>query len=126
MVGQVLESPDFGKRDTSSVRSVFYGGAPAAPELVQRVREAFPLSALTNGYGLTETSAVTSMNGGADYRRKPDSVGMPVAVVALRVVGDDGGAVPPGTVGELWIRGPIVVKGYWNKPAAPAEALTDG
>src|SRR3546814_8545203 len=66
------------------------------------------------------------MDGGADYRGKPDRVGMPVAVVDLLVVGDDGGDVPPGTVGELWIRGPNVVKGYWNKPAATAEAITDG
>ncbi|HEX3796020.1 MAG TPA: class I adenylate-forming enzyme family protein, partial [Acidimicrobiales bacterium] len=64
MVMQVLDSPDFAKYDTSSVRGVSYGGAPAPPDLVRRIRAAWPIGQPSNGYGLTETSSVTSMNTG--------------------------------------------------------------
>lgn len=126
MVWQVLESPDFRRRDLSSVRSVSYGGAPAPPELVRRIKEAFPDVSPGNGYGLTETSSVTTFNAGADYERKPDSVGVPVPVCELRVVDASGGDAPTGGVGELWIKGPNVVKGYWKKPDATAESFTNG
>ncbi|GAC1538535.1 MAG: class I adenylate-forming enzyme family protein [Acidimicrobiales bacterium] len=126
MVWQVLDSPDFAKRDTSSVQGVSYGGAPAPPELVKRISEHFPKASAGNGYGLTETSSMTTSNGGADYIAHPDSVGVAVAVCELKIVNESGEEVPPGGVGELWIKGPNVVKGYWGKPEATAEAFTDG
>jgi long-chain acyl-CoA synthetase len=126
MVLQVLDHPDFAKRDTSSVKSVGYGGAPAPPDLVKRIREHFNSSPASNGYGLTETSSVSTMNSGADYLAKPDSVGPPVPVVTVKVVDPDGHDVATGEVGELWIKGPNVVKGYWNKPEATAAVFTDG
>ncbi|MBV9410403.1 MAG: acyl--CoA ligase, partial [Acidimicrobiia bacterium] len=126
MVWQVLDSPDFAKRDTSTVKAIGYGGAPAPPELVKRIKEHFPTGSASNGYGLTETSSVSTMNAGVDYERKPDSVGPPVPVVEVQVVDSDGRPLPTGEVGELWIRGPNIVKGYWNKPEATAETFTDG
>jgi long-chain acyl-CoA synthetase len=126
MVWQVLESPSFAKRDLSSVTSVGYGGAPAAPELVRRIKEAFPAVSPGNGYGLTETSSVTTYNGGEDYVRKPESCGVPVPVCDVEVVDSKGNPLPAGEVGELWIKGPNVVKGYWNKPEATAETFTEG
>ncbi len=126
MAWQVIESPDFERRDTSSVSSVAYGGAPAPPELVRKIREHFPSGSASNGYGLTETSSVTSMNSGEDYFDKPDSVGPPVPVVDVRVVGPDGEDVATGETGELWIKGPNVVRGYWNNPEATALTFTDG
>ena len=126
MVWQVLEHPDFATRDISSVRSIGYGGAPAAPELVRRIEALFPGRSPSNGYGLTETSSVTTLNVGADYQRKPDSVGVPVPVVDVKVVDPLGEPLPVGDVGELWIKGPNVVKGYWAKPEATAETFTDG
>jgi acyl-CoA synthetase (AMP-forming)/AMP-acid ligase II len=126
MAWQVLEHPDFDRYDLSSVRSIGYGGAPAAPELLRRLDEMFPGRTPSNGYGLTETSSVATMNGGLDYRRKPDSVGVPVAVCDVKVVDPDGNEQPTGEIGELWIKGPNVVKGYWNKPAATATAISDG
>jgi long-chain acyl-CoA synthetase len=126
MVWQVLESPEFGKRDLSSVRGVGYGGAPAAPELVRRIKDEFPEVSPANGYGLTETSSVTTINVGEDYVRKPESCGIPVPVVEVKVVDPDGNELGTDTVGELWIKGPNVVKGYWNKPEATAESFTDG
>ncbi len=126
MVWQVLEHPDFDRFDLSSVRSIGYGGAPAAPDLVRRIEAMFPGRTPSNGYGLTETSSVTTMNNGIDYVRNPDSVGVPVPVCDLKVVDTDGEDLPQGSVGELWIKGPNVVKGYWNKPEATAASFSDG
>jgi long-chain acyl-CoA synthetase len=127
MVMQVLDHPDFEKRDLSSVRSVGYGGAPAPPDLVRRIKEHFPGGNPSNGYGLTETSSVTTMNAGDDYVRKPDSVGPPVPVCDVKIVGPESDQpLPLGDVGELWIKGPNVVRGYWNKPEATAATFTDG
>jgi long-chain acyl-CoA synthetase len=134
MAMQVIDSPDFSRRDTSSVRSVAYGGAPAPPDLVRRIKEHFPVGSPSNGYGLTETSSVTTMNSGDDYVRKPDSVGPPVPVCDVAVVPEGYDAdepaldlpAGPDVVGELWIKGPNVVRGYWNKPDATAESFTRG
>jgi long-chain acyl-CoA synthetase len=126
MVWQALESPEFTRRDTSSVLSINYGGAPAAPELLKRIKQAFPLCSASNGYGLTETSALACSNVGLDYERKPDSIGLPVATCEVHVVDANGVALPQNSVGELWIKGPNVVKGYWGKPEATAAAFSDG
>jgi long-chain acyl-CoA synthetase len=126
MVWQVLQSPSFETRDISSVQSIGYGGAPAAPELVRRIEQLFPGRTPSNGYGLTETSSVTTFNSGTDYQTKPDSVGAPVSVVDVRVVDEAGNDLPTGEVGELWIRGPNVVKGYWGLPEATEAAFGDG
>jgi long-chain acyl-CoA synthetase len=126
MVWQVLESPDFKRRDTSSVGVVSYGGAPAAPELMRRIKEVFPQVSASNGYGLTETSALACANVGIDYERKPDSVGVPVAVCEVKIVDANGGEQPIGSVGELWIKGPNVVAGYWRKPEATAQSFSEG
>src|SRR6185436_11074106 len=100
MVWQVLESPAFGTRDTSSVLTVGYGGAPAAPELVRRIKQVFPDVNASNGYGLTETSAIATSNAGIDYERRPDSIGQPVPICDLKVVAEDGSTLPPDAVGE--------------------------
>jgi long-chain acyl-CoA synthetase len=126
MVMQVLDHPDFGRRDTSSIKSVGYGGAPAPPDLVRRVQEQLGSAPASNGYGLTETSSLSTMNSGADYLAKPDSVGPPVPVVTVKAVDPLGQEVPPGETGELWIKGPNVVKGYWRRPDATAETFGEG
>jgi long-chain acyl-CoA synthetase len=126
MAWQVLESPDFARRDTSSVLSVAYGGAPAASELVRRIKAAFPTVNPSNGYGLTETSALTISNIGIDYERKPDSIGLAVPIADVKVVDEQGRELPRGAVGELCIRGPHVVKGYWNKPEPTRKAFRGG
>jgi long-chain acyl-CoA synthetase len=126
MVMGVLDSPDFARRDTSSVRGVAYGGAPAPPELVRRIKAHFPGGQPSNGYGLTETSSVVTMNSGDDYVRKPQSVGPAVPVCEVKVVDESGAALAGGETGELWIKGPNVVRGYWNKPDATAEAFSEG
>ena len=126
MVWQVLDSPSFAERDLSSVQSVSYGGAPAPPELVRRIEKLFPGRTPGQGWGLTETSSVTTYNSGPDYLAHPDSVGVPVPVCDVKAVDESGADLPTGAVGELWIKGPNVVKGYWNKPEATAATFTDG
>ncbi len=131
---QILDHPDFAKFDTSSVKSVSYGGAPAPPELVRRIQAAFPGGMPGNGYGLTETSAAVCLNGGADYVAKPESCGPAVPVTEIAIVPEDfDGDEPtpdlpsgPGVIGELWIKGPNVVRGYWKKPEATAKSFTKG
>jgi long-chain acyl-CoA synthetase len=126
MAWQVLEHAVFDRYDLSSVESVAYGGAPSAPELVKRIKEKFPAVMPGNGYGLTETSSVTSQNAAEDYERKPESAGLVVPVCDTRVVDSEERDVAPGKIGELWIKGPNVVKGYWNNAEATAASFSEG
>jgi acyl-CoA synthetase (AMP-forming)/AMP-acid ligase II len=106
--------------DTSSVRWIGYGGAPIAPDLVARVIDAFPNARVHNAFGLTETSSVSTCLPHEYARTRPESVGLAAPVVDLALGDAAGGA------GELLVRGPNVVPGYWNKPEASAEALAGG
>ena len=127
MVWRVVEDPRREDYDLSSVTSVAFGGSPSAAELQRRVQETFPnVSTMGNAYGLTESSSVATINSGQDYIDRPDSVGRPMPVVDIRIVKDDGTDAPVGEVGEVWIKGPIIMPGYWNKPEATAETVTDG
>jgi acyl-CoA synthetase (AMP-forming)/AMP-acid ligase II len=123
---QLLEHPDRGNYDLSSIEAIGYGGAPSAPELVKKIYEEF--GALpSNGWGMTETMATVTSHSSEDYLNRPTSAGPPVAVADLEIRADDGVTVlPTGEVGELWARGPMIVKGYWNKPEATAETFIDG
>ena len=123
---QLIEHPERHKYDLSSLEAVAYGGAPAAPELVRRIHQEF--GALPgNGWGMTETMATVTGHSGEDYLNRPDSCGPPVAVADLKIMSEDGSTeLPTGAIGELWARGPMVVKGYWGKPEASAETFVDG
>jgi long-chain acyl-CoA synthetase len=124
---QLIEHPQRKNFDLSSLESVAYGGAPSAPELVRRIRETFPKSQPGNGWGMTETSATATSHGAEDYEHRPDSCGPPVPVTDLKIVTVDGDReLPVGEVGELWCKGPQVVKGYWNKPEATAQTFHEG
>ncbi len=126
MSWDLLESPDFARRDTSSLVSVGGGGAPAPPELVKRIDKSFSRGRPSIGYGMTETNGYGPQNLGDDYVRKPTSAGRTVPTMQVRVVDDQGREVPTGTVGEIEFRGPNLIRGYWNKPEATAEAIHDG
>jgi long-chain acyl-CoA synthetase len=124
---QLIEHPNRHKYDLSSLESVAYGGAPSAPELVRKIVETFPKSLPGNGWGMTETSATCTSNSAEDYEHRPDSCGPPVAVCDLKIMTVDGTReLPIGEVGELWARGPNIVKGYWNKPQETAATFVDG
>ncbi|MBB5966601.1 class I adenylate-forming enzyme family protein [Planomonospora venezuelensis] len=125
-VWQLLSHPDLEKYDISSLNALGYGGAPAPPKLLERIGEKLPSRAPTNGYGMTETTALAINNAGADYAAKPDSIGLPVAVVDVKIADPLGEELPVGEVGELCMRGPNVIMGYWNRPEATAETFVGG
>jgi long-chain acyl-CoA synthetase len=114
--------PDFGTTDLSSVRYVSYGGAPIAADAVHKIMEAFPDARVGNGFGLTETSSLTSYLPHEEAAEHADSVGFAMPVVDLAIDAPD----PATGVGELLVRGPNVVQGYWNKPDATEETFVDG
>jgi long-chain acyl-CoA synthetase len=123
---QLLEHPARGDYDLSSLETVSYGGAPAASELVRRIRQAFPKAMPGSGWGMTETSGTFTHHFGEDYEHRPDSCGPAVPVCEMKVVGPDGQTLAVGEIGELMGRGPNIVKGYWNRPQDTAETFVDG
>ncbi|MDQ6607018.1 MAG: AMP-binding protein [Actinomycetota bacterium] len=114
--------PLFAETDLSHVRWVSYGGAPIAADSVHKIVEAFPSARVGNGFGLTETSSLTSYLPHEEAVEHADSVGfaMPVVDLALHEPDSETG------VGELLVRGENVVQGYWQKPEASAETFVDG
>ncbi|MGB3808769.1 MAG: class I adenylate-forming enzyme family protein [Parvibaculum sp.] len=123
---QLIEHPNRSKYDLSSLEGVSYGGAPSAPELVRKIRETFPKSQAGNGWGMTETSATFTNHQGEDYENRPSSCGPCVPVCEMKIVGPNGEILGPNEVGELYGKGPNVVKEYWNKPEATAQTFIDG
>jgi len=127
VVRQLLERAKERNLELASLAGIASGGAPVPPDLIDTIGSQFAKRvAPGNGYGLTETTSAIISNGGADYFARPDSVGRTVPVAEARVVADNGEDVADGEIGEIWIKGPNVVQGYWNKPEATAEAFTDG
>nr|WP_255430296.1 AMP-binding protein [Streptomonospora sp. PA3] len=126
MISQMTASPRLGEFDLGSLMVLGSGGAPAAPALVSRTRRSMHEMLLGQGYGLTECSATATVNGGSDYLLRPESAGLPVATVDVKVVDPEERELPPGEVGEVWIKGPGVVHGYWRRPDATAATFTDG
>lgn len=122
---QLLEHPARRRFDLSSLESIGYGGAPSAPELVRRIHSEFGVLS-ANGWGMTETMATVTSHAAEDYLHRPMSCGPPVPVSDLRIVGADGADLPVGEVGELWARGPQVVRGYWNRPGETTATFIDG
>ena len=109
--------------DTSSLDLCVSGGAAMPVEILRGFEEAFDCKIL-EGYGMSETCAIASFNR-PDRERKPGSIGIPVPGVEMKVVDADGNEVPQGEVGEILIRGPVVMKGYWNRPDATAETIDE-
>jgi long-chain acyl-CoA synthetase len=124
-VFQLLEAAAAKGAAMSSLAGISSGATLVPPELVRQIdaRDLAP----GNGYGLTETSGAAVANLGPAYVAKPDSVGLPVSpVMEVRIAGVDGEPVAPGEVGEIWLKGPTVVRGYFNLPEETAGSFTDG
>jgi acyl-CoA synthetase (AMP-forming)/AMP-acid ligase II len=114
-------------RDISSLTEIMAGGAARPPDQVKKISGTFKKSAPGIGYGLTETNALGTVNAGAFYIARPSSSGRPVpAVTDFRVINESGDVLPAGERGELCIKSPANILGYWNKPEATAEAFIDG
>ena len=127
LLHRLVHHPDVTKYDLSSLRTVSFGGAPTAPETIEKAREVLPIEpSFANAYGLTETHGVATVNGGKDLLDKMTSVGRPLPFLDMKVVDEDGKEVPDGQLGEIVIYGPTITPGYWNRPDATAETVVDG
>jgi long-chain acyl-CoA synthetase len=124
MYGALLHHPERQSFNTSALRSCITGGASMPVEVLCGFEEAFGCVVL-EGYGLSETSPVACSNH-PDTERKPGSIGTPIEGVEMRVVDEDDNPLPQGEVGEIVIRGHNVMKGYWQRPEATAEAMRGG
>jgi long-chain acyl-CoA synthetase len=126
----IMDSPSFPKYSRASMRSILYGGAPSPPEMHRQLADSMPEDCiLVEGYGLTEASSNVTLSPVASDRRvnhRYGTIGVSNYLNDLRIVGNDGNDVALGQVGELWIRGPGVTRGYWNAPKKTAEAITEG
>ncbi|MCG8590715.1 MAG: acyl--CoA ligase [Proteobacteria bacterium] len=122
----LLETPGFASRDTSSLTNVGGGGAPAPAELIRRIDKGFKKGAPGIGYGMTETNAFGPGNSGPDILRKPRSAGRTMPTMPVEVRDESGVEVPRGEIGEIWFTGANLIRGYWNRPEATAETIVDG
>ncbi|MFY9943899.1 MAG: long-chain fatty acid--CoA ligase [Desulfobacterales bacterium] len=122
----ILNHPDVAKTDLTSIKGCFSGSAPLPVEVINEFEKKTG-AIIVEGYGLTETTPVTHVN---PFRgkRKVGSIGVPIPDTACRIVdiNDEVTDLPVGETGELLIKGPQVMKGYWNRPDETKEALTDG
>lgn len=118
-----LLNMDTSSYNLSSVRYYFTAAAPMPVEVVQRWQEKHEI-VIHEGYGLTETSPFASYNHNFNY--KLGSIGTPIENVEMKIVNLDGMEVQPGSLGEIVVRGPNVMLGYWNRPVETAQVLTDG
>ena len=128
MMHRVLTHPDFGSHDLSSVTQLGSGGAPLPPALFARMREGFPnaRSSVAIGYGLTESTALATINGSEELIARPDSVGRPLPTIDVEIRDADGKPVAAGDEGEIHMRGPLVMREYWRRPQETAETILPG
>ena len=132
MLQMLVDDPRTAQADLSSVRFVGYGASPITQALLERAFAVFPQADFAQGYGMTELSAgvsyLTRHYHSPEGRRrgKLASAGQALAGIDLRVCDGDGREVPRGTVGELTVRSPCVMQGYWNLPEQTAAVLRDG
>jgi fatty-acyl-CoA synthase len=124
MFQMMLDAPGFARADLSSVRFFISGGAPCPAALIRAYQARG--APFRQGYGLTEVGPNCFTLQPEDAIRKAGSVGVPNMHLDARIVDDAGRDLPPGAVGELILRGPVVCSGYWNNPDATAAALRDG
>jgi long-chain acyl-CoA synthetase len=122
----LVNSPAFEKYDTSSLRAVGGGGAPSPTSLVGKVNDKVKNGNPQLGYGMTETNAFGPAITGSDYLSHPTSTGRATWPMLVEVRDENLKPVPTGQSGEIWFFGPMLIRGYWNRPDATAETIVDG
>ena len=122
----LIQSPRFAQTDTSSLVSIASGGAPAPPELADRVDRSFRMARPMLGYGLTETTGAGPGISGDDYAQRRTSCGRVPPIMDVEVRDSDRRALPPFTVGEIWFKSPTLMRCYWQRPTETAASLIDG
>ena len=126
MSRELLAHPDFAKTDLSSLMTLGGGGAPLQPDLVHKIDTQVKTARPNTGYGMTETCGIITAVAADFFVDKPDSVGPAMPSYEVRCVNDAGETLPPGELGELWVKGAPVIKGYINRPKETAESITEG
>ena len=132
MIRRLIEHPRMAEFDLSSLRLMLYGAAPIDASLLERAMQALPGADFAQAYGMTELSPTIVSMGPAEHRPGPQrerllrAAGRPVTIAEVRIVDGEGRELPAGEVGEITARGPMVMQGYWNRPAETAAALKDG
>ncbi|WP_067542552.1 acyl-CoA synthetase [Nocardia crassostreae] len=127
MIQMLVDHPEVGAHDLSSVESVLYGASPISQAVLERAMRVFPNARFTQAYGMTELAPVATLLGPEDHRAgRLRSAGRAVPHSEVRIVDADGVEAPRGVVGEIVVRGGHVMLGYWNKPEETAAAVRDG
>ncbi|MBR9862097.1 MAG: acyl--CoA ligase [Rhodobacteraceae bacterium] len=126
MYNLMLLREDLTQFDLSSLRIGAYGGAPMPVPTIEKLAELVPDLTLVNAYGATETTSPSTIMPLDADRSAFDTIGKPVACGEILIMDEDMRECPAGTVGEIWIRGPMVVAGYWNRPDATASEFVGG
>lgn len=128
MSRELLAHPDWARRDTSSLLGMGGGGAALQPDLVDKIDKSLSRGVPSTGYGLTETHGIVTANSARFFLAKPSSCGPVMPTLASKLVDELGNDLAPGpeVIGQLCVRGPVVIKGYLNRPEATAESIRDG
>jgi long-chain acyl-CoA synthetase len=126
MVMQLLAEAGFDDEATRSLAGLGFGGAGLPQRVIDDLMRRKPDSMSGVGFGLTESNGVATAASGDLFAYKPHSAGVLSPIIALRVAGADGAALPAGQPGELWLRGVTVMDGYWRDPAATGNAMAGG
>lgn len=126
MMHRVLSHPGFPDHDFTHVTHIGSGGTPLPLDLFERMRAGFPSASRSVGigYGLTESTALATIQAGDELIARPDSVGRPLPTVEIEVRDLAGRAVAEGEEGEIYIRGPLVMREYWRRPQETAESIS--
>ncbi len=126
MYNLCLLQPDFSQYDLRHWRLGHFGGSPMPVATISGLSERLPWLRLVDGYGATECCSPVALTPPNMRDKKGGAIGVPLHCAEIRVIGPDGKDQPPGQQGEIWIRGPMVVPGYYNNPQATADNFTDG
>ncbi|MEH6590929.1 MAG: class I adenylate-forming enzyme family protein [Halioglobus sp.] len=126
MSREILMHPDFATRDTSTLRSMGGGGAAVQPDLTKKMDDSMANASPNAGYGMTETCGIISALSGQYLVDRPSSVGRAMPTFEAKCVDEAGNTRGVGEVGELWVRGACVIKGYLNRVEDTEETITDG
>lgn len=127
MISRLVEHGDLSAYDLSSLQTISVSSAPSSAALKERLRRTLPVAGRSLGttYGLTESSSAATLATAADLVERPDTVGTAVPTMRVEVRDEDGRPVPDGVEGEIYVRGPLVMLGYWNNAEATAAAIDD-
>ncbi len=132
MIQMIINDPTVKDADMSSLEFVLYGASPIAESVLIQAMETFSSAAFAQGYGQTELAPLATMLGTkyhtteGPFAGKLKSAGQAIPCVEIRIVGEDGAELPAGGIGEITVKGPNAMVGYWNKPEETAVSLRNG